>query len=295
MTTEKKPGYPLFITTLVLIALFLFVYAFISVKDEILQDSANTYARAIGYSMAPAILLWIVYYFAYLRKRFASPQYILSFVVFFLAAVCGGVLRTQLYHSGTQQQKYEMTKRVNLLIDSLNKVKGEIVLDNNPQTVDDLLKAIITRFAQIGRRRDAALDSVGFYTLLDPERLKKDKKLLESDKILRDAQDINKMVNAEFLKVYDASIKDIEGLNASESDKKDFLKGFKNGYDQEKIKRANSLMEKSLYYHERIIQVFKRTKGWTLLNDMLVFEDEKSQIEYNTYIDSLQMLTPTQI
>jgi hypothetical protein len=209
------------------------------------------------------------------------------------------------------QQKYEAAQVVSEIqkdVSDLNKSAADNQgvpkptgqLDTTPKMKGDLGEE--ERFAKtfinkmVSQRNDYLheLDAVGWDKLLDAERIRKDKNLMESKMIIQKAKDIVSKYRADTNTLFDNARKVIGTLNVSEDARQKIMGGFDRGMAKNRS-RMDSILDleaKSVAEFENIFALLSTKKGaWEVQDGKILFASDSDLREFNSYLTHIKELT----
>ena len=141
------------------------------------------------------------------------------------------------------------------------------------------------------------LEAIGWNSILDPQRIRVDKGLVESKVTIRKAKEIvDKYKEKTNILLHDAREK-IASLNMSASLKREALSGFDRGMEKAKdqIDTTWALEGKTVAEFENIFSFLSTRDGaWVVEGSQILFYNDSDLTKFNSYIASIQGLVNKQ-
>jgi hypothetical protein len=209
------------------------------------------------------------------------------------------------------QQKYEAAQVVSEIQKDVSDLKKSAAddqgvpkptgqLDTTPKMKGDLGEE--ERFAKtfinkmVSQRNDYLheLDAIGWGKLLDAERIRKDKNLVESKMIIQKAKDIVSQYRADTNILFDNARKEIGTLNVSEDSRQKIMSGFNRGMakNRSRIDSVWDLEAKSVAKFGNIFALLSTKMGaWEVQDGKILFANDSDLKEFNSYLTNIKELT----
>jgi hypothetical protein len=182
-------------------------------------------------------------------------------------------------------------KRIEKQLDTTPTTKGEL------GEIEGIIKKLMNQI--VSQRNDflSEIKALGWEKILDPERLKKDRDLIESNSMILKAKDIVGKYRTKNYTLLEDLRKDFDGLNVSASSKQNMMNGFDAGIAKARAQidttwnsEANTITE-----FENIFTLLSARKGkWQVQNGQILFEGDDDINKFNSYVASIQDLTRKQ-
>ena len=263
-------------------------------------NSTTNLAYLFGYNLPLGLLIWVIFHAAIGRKH-RKKSAGLSFLAIFVSLIGGGLI-------GYSQQKREAIQvlsevqsylsTINAPTDSQGLPKHiEERVDTTPKARGELgemerhLKTCLNQAAAEQNEYLLELEAIGWGRILDPERVKQDKALIESTVILKQAKGIVKKHRAKVYVLREETRKEIGRLNVSESFKREMLGSFDKAMDKSKrqLDAHWDLEEKILTTFESIVAFLSaRVGAWVVSEGQIHFYREEDTNRYNAFLASVQ-------
>jgi hypothetical protein len=258
------------------------------------------------------LLFWNGLFFYLIWKRRARKGwhglllgFLIGILVFFVASFIGGFSKSK--NEGIKAVtsiQQDITNLKNSAIDSSGLPKRiENPVDTTPTAkgeageFEKCMKTILNR--NISQRNDyiSEIDAIGWDKILDPNRIKADKTLVDSKKIIQRAKNIVIKYKDQTSAIIDNARKEINNLNITESTKREALKAFDNGVVSSRA-RVTAIWDyefQSILEVEKIIALLYDRQGkWSVQNNQIVFVDDTDVNEFNQHIASIEEITKKQ-
>jgi hypothetical protein len=271
------------------------------------ENTIGDIPSLLGENLVYVIFVWGIFHTVFGKKQ-SKLKVALSFLLVYGSLMASSLIGySQSQHAAKQifseiQKDY---KEINSVYTDANGLPQRIEkqLNTTPTTKGELggIEGIIKRLMnQIVSQRNeylAEIEALGWGKILDPERLKKDKDLIESNTMILKAKDIVGKYRTKNHALLEDLRKDFDGLNVSVSSKQDMLNGFNAGATKARAQidttwnsEANTITE-----FENIFTLLSARKGkWLVQNGQILFESQDDINKFNSYLAAIQDLTSKQ-
>lgn len=151
----------------------------------------------------------------------------------------------------------------------------------------------------ISQRNDylLELDAIGWQRILDPERIKQDRNLLESQEMIQRAKDIVEKYRSQIFIFIDNTREDISNLNLSENLKQAMIAGFDKGLEESRpqVEMLWDMEAQIASEFENIFRLLAAEEGsWIVENNQILFKNESDLNTFNSYMFGIQELITKQ-
>jgi len=284
--SEKSKNANKWQISLTVLCLVIVAYGFFFLKiDKI--DVENQLVSFIVMSL----FIWVVLYLVMLKNMGKDIMFI-AFMAIFLSVVASN-------YAGYYRQKHlvkeALTDIQHFNFDLINK-PGENNLSNKPISqgefgkVEKLIREALTEEPSLANQYFSELKSIGWFRILDANRINSDQSFSESDIMIEKAKRICKNYKGKgFKQMIDIRSK-INLLDVSETIKKDFFAKYDKGMESGKLylEKHWSLEENSVLEIENILSLLSERKGlWYVDNDQILFNRTEDLELFNSMITKI--------
>lgn len=271
------------------------------------QNTISDIAYLIGFNLPLSFFIWIIFYAIFIRRKKSGRVAAISFLIIYCSMIASALI-------GSAQQKHEAMKAleevhgqysaiVNSSIDSEGlPVRIEKKIDTNPKSkgefgeLERFLKDSMNQFASQRNDYLLELEAIGWNGILDPQRIRADKELVESKVIIRQAKIIVEKYRDKTDVLLRKIRRDIQSLNMSSSQKEEALSGFDRGLasSQDQISAMWILEEKAILEFEKIINFLSKNDAWVVAQGQILFKNNTDINTFNSYIGAIQAIVNQQ-
>ena len=296
----KVGGWLLWAISLALVCFGLLTYSYFYTNN-----ATSDLVFLFGYNFSIGSLIWGVFYAAFNNatgRNQGNKKAGLAFLAI-IASLVGGDLLSYSQRENTERQAAgEIKKAFSSLTESAFDAQGrpqriEEKLDVNPKTkgavgeVERFMKSFINKATS--QRNDYLLElsAIGWDKILDAERIKQDKGLIESEVIIEKGKDIVRKYRAKSYALLENSRRDISNLNVSAGVKREMENGFDRGManSRSQFDAQWDLEAKILSEFENIFALLNSRKGaWVIENGKILFTSGSNLKEFNSYLALIQ-------
>jgi hypothetical protein len=277
-------------------------YGFLYSKNEI-----SNLSYLIGYNLPLALVVWGIFYAAVARKSGAKIGGF-SFIAIYISLIASGLIGYSQQKQEAKQALTDIKNQYSALIESSTDSQGvpkriEKPIDTTPKASGDIGE--MERFSkeflnQIASQRNdylLELETIGWKSILDANRIKADKTFVESKDTIQKAKEIVNKYREKTTTLLSNTKEKIHSLNISESSKKGLLSGFEQGIKESKnnTDAVWSLEGKIINEFENIINLLSDKKeAWIVEGKKIIFYDSNDLDRFNSYISSIQKIANQQ-
>lgn len=174
---------------------------------------------------------------------------------------------------------------------SENKNLDKKLIENNDVNIlINFLKSIATESATLQAEYEADLENAGWMTILDSNRLDKDRTMEKNYAIAeRSRSIINHYRNKNYeILDYDKIIRKVNSLNISNANKIGFEEGFKNNHPKS-VTLMNKLWDSEQQLVDEVIKILDllKTAEWELQEGQMVFYTDAALNTYNNQLNAI--------
>ena len=271
------------------------------------QNTTGNFAFLFGENLGIGFFIWGIFHTALGRKQ-SKMKAALSFFLILGSLMVSSLIGYSQQKLATTQAITEIQKDYSAITSSATDAQGlpqriEKQLDTTPTAkgefgeMERFMKTLMNQMAS--QRNDYLLeiDAIGWGKILDPERLKEDRTLVESKIMIRKAKDIVGKYRARTYTLLENARKDIGSLNVSESSRREMANGFDTGMAKSRaqIDAIWNLEAKTISEFENIVTLLSARRGaWTVQNGQILFTSDDDLSTFNSYVASIQDLASKQ-
>lgn len=288
---------------LLLLCLGILAYGFFYSKN-----STSDFAYLIGYNLPLAFFIWVIYYFAFIKRKKGNKIAGLSFLAVYAAMIMSGLIGYSQQKHEAMQAVTEIQKQYSSMIDSSTDsqnmpIRADKNIDTTPKSKGDFgeMERFVKNFMnQMASQRNdylLELEAIGWNNILDPRRIRVDKGLVESKMIIRRAKEIVAKYQEKTTIILHNARENIQSLNMSPSLKQEALSGFDRGMAKSKsqIDAMWALERKTVIEFENIIDLLSTKNGaWVIEGGQILFNSNSDLNSFNSHIASIQSLANQQ-
>jgi hypothetical protein len=203
------------------------------------KNSTSDFAFLFGCNLPIGLTIWAIFYSIVGRKQDRVHAAISLFAIFG-SLIAAGLIGYSQQKSAAIQAINEIQKGYSSIVGSTTNSSGvpkqvEGPLNTTPTVKGEMgelerfMKTFMNQMAS--QRNDYMLElgAIGWEKILDPERVRSDKTLIESKTIIKNAKDIVSKYKQKASTLLDKARKDIASLDLSESSKQALKDGFERG------------------------------------------------------------------
>lgn len=270
------------------------------------KNTTSDPAFLFGYNLPAGLVIWAIFCAAIGRKQ-GYKKGGLSFLAIFGALIASSLIGYYSYSqekSSVTQAITEIQKDYSFITRSGTDAQGlpqriEGQLDTIPKTkgemgeIERFMKTFINKMTSQRNDYLLELDAIGWGKMLDPERVKQDKTLIESKMMVRNAKDIVNKYRALTFALLDNALKDIDKMNVSDNSRREMANGFNKGMvkSRSQIETLWDLEAKIISELENIFVLLSARKGaWEIQNGQILFASDSDVSVFNSYLTVIQEL-----
>lgn len=268
------------------------------------KNSSSDLAFLFGYNLPIALVSWGIFYAAIGRKQ-GGKKVGLSFVAIFGSLIASGLIGYSQQKSAATQAISEIQRSYTSITRSGTDAQGqpqriEKELDATPKTkgefgeMERFMKAFMNKMASHRNGYLLELDAIGWEKILDAERVKQDKALIESKIMIKKAKDIVKKYRAKTYVLLENARKDISNLNISDNSRREMASGFDRGMAKSRstVDAVWDLEAKTISEFEKIFVLLSARNGtWVVQNSQILFARDSDLNAFNSHLAAIQKLT----
>lgn len=194
----------------------------------------------------------------------------------------------------------DMQEQLSLLSQSVTDVEPVPVINNSTTELDilgQLTQEILADQIALRNGYLAELNSIEWFSILDPNRIALDKSLVEANITIEKAKTISQKYKQKHFKALEDIKAKVEQLDIQESKKRDWLAGYdKSMRSSQAIRDKIWVLEASILDEvEDIINLLaSNPDSWTVDGDEILFESDSILLQYNNHIESISSLSTQQ-
>ena len=303
LQTMKRPDDNTWKIVLALVCIGILGYGFLYSKN-----TTADLAYLFGSNLPIALIIWGIFYAAVARKRGATIGGF-SFYAIFICLIGSGLIGYSQHKQEAKHMLSEIQHKYSEMIESSSDSQGlpkriDKAIDTTPQArgefceIERFMKEFINQIAS--QRNDYLLEieAIGWYSILDPQRLRVDKGLVESRVTINKAKSIVAKYRHKTDILLHNARKKLESLDMSASLKQRAISGFDRGMEKAKsqIDSMWTLEEKVIVEFENSINLLSaRNDAWLLQENPILFYNDTDLNEFYSYITSIQGLLNQQL
>jgi len=271
------------------------------------KNTTTNLAYLFGYNLPLALFVWAIFYAAVARKRGGKVAGF-SFLAIFISMIASGLIGFSQQKHEAKQALTEIQDQYSALIDSSTDSQGlpkriDKPIDTTPKARGEFgeMERFMKEFMDqmVSQRNDylLELEAIGWNSILDAERIRADKALIESKVTIRKAKEIVGKYQERTNVLLNNARQNIRSLNISESSKREMLSGFDRGMEKAKnqIDAVWALEGKVVTEFENIINLLSARNGaWIVEGGQILFYNDSDLNRFNSYIASIQSLVNQQ-
>jgi hypothetical protein len=281
---------------LLVVCLGMLVYGFFS-RHGLLTRSP---AFLAGRYLATALLVWVVFYALFTRKRGVMINAV-AFGAIYGSLFLGGLL-------GNFRQKQQTVALLDWMQQELERAKNNLAVpgevpprsESNPATalrskgefgeMEQWGKEYIDR--SIAQRNDyvSELSAIGWDSILNAQRLKNDASLSESKMIIEKATAVVDKYAQKSKELFRNNRARINTLAMSEATRKAALAGFDSTNSEAQIDEKWKLEKQVILQFGNIIKLLSSSRGWTIEGDKILFDNDSDLALFNACMQEIQQI-----
>jgi hypothetical protein len=271
------------------------------------KNTTDDLAYLIGFNFPFTLIIWGIFYVAIARKRGAKIGGF-SFLSIFICMIASGFI-------GYSQQKQEAKRALSEIqdqycefIESATDSQGlpnriDKTIDTTPQArgefgeIERFVKEFMNQMTSQRNDYLLELEAIGWNSILDPQRIRVDKGLIESRVTVRKATNIVAKYQERTNVLLHNTREKIGTLNISAPSKRESLSGFDRGMEKAKLQIDSmwALEGKVVAEFENIINLLSERNGaWVAQGSQILFYNDSDLNKFNSYIASIQSLVNQQ-
>ena len=259
-----------------------------------------------GEYLVYALVLWGIFYTVFLRKR-GSKLNGIAFAALFIALFAGGLI-------AASKQKQQAVQALSSIQQEMSRVATAATdSDGLPARIERapvqaptasgdfgemerFMKEFMDRM--VAQRNDylLELEAIGWNSILDAQRIKRDTTLSESKVMIERAKVIVDKYEKKSADLMQGTRAHINALNLSESAKRSMLAGFEKGMAKsgKQLDEQWRLEKQVVRQFENIILLLAARKNWVVEGNQILFHSDSDLARFNTYLEAIQSLVRQQ-
>ena len=271
------------------------------------KNTTTDLAYLIGLNLPLTLIIWGVFYAAVARKRGAKIAGF-SFLVILISMIASGLLGYSQQKQEAKQALSEIQGQYSKLVESSTDAQGipkriEKPINTTPKArgefgeMERFMKEFMDQMTTQRNDYLLELEAIGWYGILDANRIKADKTFIESKVTIRKAKEVVAKYTKRTQSLLENTKGNIRSLNISESSKISMLSGFDRGMEKakENIDTMWSLEAKIIAEFENIVTLLSAKKGsWVVAGEQILFSNDSDLERFNSYIASIQNIVQQQ-
>jgi len=156
------------------------------------------------------------------------------------------------------------------------------------------IKAYLNNVISLQNEYAAELNSIGWNQVLDPDRLRKDKDLVESKALVARAQATVEKYRQRWVSLAATTQASVDRMDANTAAKRGFVQGFRTSAEKGNA-RANEMWELEagvVANTEHVIELLAANRGsWSFEDGQFVFADQRTLDAFNVYVERMNVLS----
>lgn len=293
ITKEQRSH--IWLIALVILCLAIFAYGYFYNKP-----STDDLAFLFGYNFAIGLVIWAVFCVALGRKH-GKKHAAISFLAIFGSLIASGLIGYSQHKTAMIKAATEIQKEYSSLLGSTTDSQGlpkriESKINTTKGAMGEMERFIKTFMNQMASERNdylLELEAIGWEKILDPERVKADKRLIQSKTMIQNAKDIVAKYRHRTSTLLNKARKDISNLDLTESLKQEIRNGFDRG-----MAKSSSQIDAMWDYEAQIVCEFEniftllseRRGKWGVQDGQILFVNETDLKAFNLHLVSIQEL-----
>lgn len=261
-------------------------------------------ASSVGYGLPVVLIIWGVLQLGLKDNLYNKSKKTLSLVAIVAGFIIGII-------GGHQYSKYHfingITETQHIFHNSL--VRGEpshgsieksfTITDNigDVEKMQVFIHNFVVKLSGVRTDYLKQIQATGYARILEPERVKVDKSLDQSFKILSKVKSINKKYEYQTKNIFKNIKSEILALDVSESSKASMLNGFHNSISKSKAELAYgwSLEHEKIDTYNRIFMFLRQHRSaWSIQTGHFAFTNQHDLNKFNNYIGQLNSIVRRQ-
>jgi hypothetical protein len=268
-----------------------------------LKDASEDWAYLVGYNLPIAVLLAAGLHFPF-RKSESTGTSWLGFALIYASLLAASYIAGQRLKSDVRGAVVQVQDSLSALQQATSTgttapAPKPIVGAGSSEgaKMGVVLQTIVNRMLAQRREYELELDAIGWGTILDGERLKRDSTLSESRTMLQQATAIVTKYKSRTNAVFATMRADIESSDLSTSSKNSMLAGFDSTFDQGRAQAMElwALEEEVLGEFHKILDLLSaRRRDWQIEGGQIMFQNQNDLDLFNAYVTKVQSLVAKQ-
>lgn len=297
-TTLDQPSRA-WMTSLAIVCLGIVAYGYLYSKN-----TTSNFAFLFGYNLPIGLVIWAIFHVAVGRKQ-GKKNAGLAFAAIFGALIASDLISYSQQKVSATQAITEIQKDYSSITKAATDAQGlpqriDRQLDTTPTTkgefgeMERFMKTFMNKMASQRNDYLLELDAIGWAKILDPERVRQDKTLMESKMMVQQAKDIVGKYRARTYTLLENARKDIGTLNVSENSRQEMASGFDRGMAKSRtqIDALWELEAKTISEFENIFALLAARNGaWVVQDGKILFASDHDLNTFNSYVLAIQDLT----
>lgn len=163
--------------------------------------------------------------------------------------------------------------------------------------IDSFIKKLTNDVIEIRNGYLSDLDAIKWNTILEPNRLLKDKNMSESYSMIKAAAESVKKRRQQTLDVMSKSVAKAEKMDASHKDIRDFVAGYKSNYSKtcQQSSKMWGLEGQTIEEFKGIIDLLAQSpRRWMIEDGQVVFDNDEDVEAFNTHMQRIEDITKEQ-
>lgn len=267
-------------------------------------NTVSNWAFLAGENLVYAVLLWGIFHAVFLRKH-GSKMSATAFAVLYAALFTGGMI-------AASKQERQAISAVSSIQEQFGSFSDAVLAPGKPTRiertpvvvhtageageVERFVKETIDRTVALRNDYLLELEAVGWESILDPQRLKKDTTLSESRMMIERAKVIiDKYEKKNANLIYESRTR-INALNMSESSKTDMLAGFDKSVAKSALRNNElwSLEKQAALEFGKIVGLLTNRERWLVEGEQLIFYSDDDVARFNSHLETIQSFVQQQ-
>ncbi|MFZ6679683.1 hypothetical protein [Undibacterium sp. Tian12W] len=266
----------------------------------------------VGQLFAQAAVGAVIFYYLLLRKRgktYLLFIFLLFFAVMYVAGDIGMDKQRQQAKIAIQSAREEMQKLTTAVQQDNNSKDGNqlssVIKAGSATTprasgqygeIERLLKDIMMGAATFRNDYVRDLKATGWENITDIKRIRQDKDMLESKRILNAARAVVNKFEGNTENLFETYRAKINALSLDEEAKRGLLKGFNRSAQNSKNQFAQNwaLEKKTMQEVEGMLTLLTDKKKWNLQGEQIIFYDRVVMAQFDQHQQRLQSISKEQ-
>jgi len=276
------------------------------------SKNMETMSYLAGELFTYAALGTALFYSLLMRKRskaYAVIIFLIFYVVMYTAGQIGMNEQRRQASIAMQSAKEELNKLTDAIQASNNNTDGKLlssIIQTGPATpsrasgqfgeFEKLLKEFMMAVTTFRNDYLRELHATGWESIMDLKRIRQDKDMLETKRILNDAKAVVTRFEGKTENLFETCRTKIRSLTLEESAKQDILKGFNQSAQNSSNQFAQHWKseKETMEEIEAMLMLLADKAAWRLQGEELIFQKQETLVQFNQHQKKLQDISKEQ-